>query len=102
MGYVQAAIAAASAVYGIVQGDRSNRAQKRGLQLQAEAQQAAVQQATRQERASADALARENQKIPDIGAMLTRAQEGSGYTSLLSGSRGTAGRSLGRPTLLGG
>lgn len=100
MGYT--AVALASLTYGVVQGERSSQAQKKGLRLQAEAQQAAVQQATRQERASADALARENQKIPDIGAMLTRAQEGSGYTSLLSGSRGTAGRSLGRPTLLGG
>ena len=102
MGYVQAAIAVAGAVYGVIQGERSSQAQKKGLRLQAEAQQAAVQQATRQERASADALARENEKIPDIGAMLTRAEDGSGYSSLLSGMRGTGNRSLGRPTLLGG
>lgn len=102
MGYVQAAVAAASAIYGIVQGERSSQAQKKGLRLQKEAQDAATAQAMRQERASSEQYARENAKIPDIGAMLTSAQDSSGYSSLLSGTRGNAGRSLGRPTLLGG
>jgi len=102
MGYVQAAVAAASAIYGIVQGERSSQAQKKGLRLQKEAQDAASAQAMRQERASSEQYARENAKIPDIGAMLTSAQDSSGYSSLLSGTRGNAGRSLGRPTLLGG
>lgn len=102
MGYVQAAVAAASAIYGIVQGERSSQAQKKGLRLQKEAQDAATAQAMRQERASSEQYARENAKIPDIGAMLTSAQDSSGYSSLLSGVRGNAGRSLGRPTLLGG
>ena len=87
MGYVQAAVAAASAIYGIVQGERSSQAQKKGLRLQKEAQDAASAQAMRQERASSEQYARENAKIPDIGAMLTSAQDSSGYSSLLSGVR---------------
>lgn len=96
------AIAVASLTYGVIQGERGSQNQKKGLRLQKEAQDAATAQAMRQERASSEQYARENAKIPDIGAMLTSAQDSSGYSSLLSGVRGNAGRSLGRPTLLGG
>lgn len=96
------AIAVASLTYGVIQGERGSQNQKKGLRLQREAQDAATAQAMRQERASSEQYARENAKIPDIGAMLTSAQDSSGYSSLLSGVRGNSGRSLGRPTLLGG
>lgn len=104
MGYVQAIVAAAGAVYGIVQGERSSQAQKKGLRLQAEAQQAAAARATVADRAAADQYARENRKVPDIGALLTQESSLSGSSSLLSGPRGVGSGQLklGRPTLLGG
>lgn len=104
MGYVQAAIAVAAMAYGVIQGERSSQAQKKGLRLQAEAQDRAEARAVRQENAAAESYRRENAKIPDIGAMLTQEQTLAGTNSLLSGPGGVAaGRlRLGRPTLLGG
>lgn len=104
MAAVQPIIAAASLVYGIVQGERGSQAQKKGLRLQGEAQQAAMASAARAEQTAADQWARENRKAPDIGALLTSEQQLAGSGSLLSGAAGVPGGKLklGRPTLLGG
>lgn len=102
MGY--SAVLAVGATYGVIQGERSSQAQKRGLRLQAEAQKAAMASARKQEAASAEEYARANRRQPDIGSLLMDAERGAGMSSLLSGPGGVANSrlKLGRPSLLGG
>ena len=103
MGYVQAAIAAAGLVYGVVQGERGNRAQKRGLAMQAEAQQSAEDAAMRQERQTAEAQRKAARRPADVSALLA-GERGMGISSMLSGPAGVALNRLrlGRSSALGG
>ena len=103
MGYVQAAAAVAGLAYGVIQGERGNKASKMGLRSQAAAQQAAQGAAMRQERNAAEATAKANAKAPDVSALLA-GQQGFGISSMLSGSAGVALNRLrlGRASALGG
>lgn len=102
MGYVQAAAAVAGLAYGVIQGERGNKAQKLGLRQQGEAQRAAEGAAMRQERQASEAQAKANAKAPDVSALLA-GQQGFGVSSMLSGPAGVALNRLrlGRGSALG-
>lgn len=103
MGYVQAALAIAGAAYGVIQGERTNKAQKKGLGLQAAAQRTATDAAMRQQRQADEAAARANAKKPDVSALLA-GEQGFGVSSMLTGPAGVALNRLrlGRSSALGG
>lgn len=103
MGYVQAAAAVAGLAYGVIQGERGNAAQKKGLRQQADAQRFAEGAAMRQERQAQEAQAKANAKAPDVSALLA-GQQGFGVSSMLSGPAGVALNRLrlGRSSALGG
>lgn len=75
----------------IVQGDAQARAQRRGLRDQREAQDRNLQIAMRQERLSAEEIARANRRAPDIGAQLIGAIEqaaaGGNRATMLRGTK---------------
>lgn len=103
MGYVQAALAVAGTAYGIIAGERSGAAQRKGLRLQAAAQQTAEDAAMRQQRLADEASAKANAKKPDISALLA-GEQGLGVSSMLTGPAGVALNRLrlGRSSALGG
>ena len=103
MGYTQAALAIAGTVHSLVQGKRSSTAQKRGLALQAAAQQTAEDAAMRQQRMADEASAKANARKPDISALLA-GEQGLGVSSMLTGPAGVALNRLrlGRSSALGG
>lgn len=103
MGYVQAALAVAGLTQSIIQNERGQRAQRRGLQQQAQAQQFAEDAALRQERQAAEAQRKAARRPADVSALLA-GERGMGISSMLSGPAGVAmGRlKLGRSSALGG
>ena len=79
-----------SAVYG---AERQATAQRRALREQRQAQDAALAATIRQERNSAEAIARANRKQPDLGAMIAGqlAASAAGGNRATQLSRGTLG-----------
>lgn len=102
MAVITAAAAVAGLAYGIIQGERSSMAQKKGLRQQADAQRFAEGAAMRQEREASEAQAKANAKAPDVSALLA-GQQGFGVSSMLSGPAGVALNRLrlGRGSALG-
>lgn len=103
MGQIQAAIALAGLAYGVIQGERGSKAQKRGLRQQADAQQFAEDAALRQERQASEAQRRAARRPADVSALLA-GERGMGISSMLSGPAGVALNRLrlGRSSALGG
>lgn len=102
MAQIQAIAAVAGLAYGIIQGERGNSAQRKGLRQQADAQRFAEGAAMRQERSAQEAQAKANQRGPDVSALLA-GQQGYGVSSMLSGPAGVALNRLrlGRGSALG-
>ena len=92
--YIIASALILSTASQIHTAERQAKAQRRSLRDQSAAQDQALAQATRQERQSAEAIARANRKTPDIGAMLA----GQLATAAAGGNRATTLR----PPALGG
>lgn len=95
-------LGAGASVYG---AERSAAGQKKALRAQEQAQKQAVGEAVSQKRASEEAMAKANQKTPDISAIMADAMNRSsagGAGTRLSGS-GIGANSLGlaRTRLLG-
>ena len=96
------AIAVASLTYSVIQGERSSSARRKGLRLQAAAQQTAEDAAMRQQRMADEASAKANARKPDISALLA-GEQGLGVSSMLTGPAGVALNRLrlGRSSALG-
>lgn len=102
MATATAIAALAGLAYGVVQGERSAAATKKGLRQQADAQRFAEGAAMRQERSAQEAQAKANARAPDVSALLA-GQQGFGVSSMLSGPAGVALNRLrlGRGSALG-
>lgn len=87
---ITAIAAVASAGAAVNSGIQQNRAQKRALGEQKDAQQAASTSAQRQEAANAETIKRANSKKPNVAALLADAQRltGKAPKTQLTGSNG--------------
>ena len=101
MSWIAAAVAigAVATSYSIYSGERANSMQKK-------AQDQAVDAATKQEKANDEAVNRANQKTPDVGGILSAAQQASktgASGTMLTGPTGIdqSMLQLGRKSLLG-
>ena len=101
-----AAATTANTGYNMVQGNQASQKQKGELDKQNRAQADALAMQKQQAAASQEAVNRANQKMPDVGAIMSAAQQAarSGVSStMLTGPTGIDPTSmqLGKKTLLG-
>jgi hypothetical protein len=99
-----AGAAAAGTAYTIYQGERQNKMQERSLQMQQQANQRAIETATKQEKSAEENIRAANRKQADVSSILAAAQDaGGGDRTLLTGPMGVDPNqlALGRNTLLG-
>lgn len=102
---VTAAVAAvASTGYTIYAGEKQAKQQERSLQMQSQANQRAIETATKQEKSAEENIRAANRKQADVSSILAAAQDaGGGDRTLLTGPMGVDPNqlALGRNTLLG-
>lgn len=98
----QTAAAVGGTTYGVVQGERAQRAGRYGRREQAAAQEQAEGAAMRAARIAAENEKKANARGPDVSALLA-GQQGFGVSSMLSGPAGVALNRLrlGRGSALG-
>jgi len=97
-------LGAGASVYG---AEKSAAGQRKALRVQEQAQKQAIGEAVSQKRASEEAMAKANQKTPDISAIMAdamnRSSQGAAGTRLSGSGLGQGNNSLGlaRTRLLG-
>ncbi len=104
MAFTAAAAAVVGTGYTIYQGEKQNKMQERSLQMQSQANQRAVESATKQEKSAEENIRAANRKQADVSSILAAAQDaGGGDRTLLTGPMGVDPNqlALGRNTLLG-
>ena len=99
--------AAVGTGYSIYQGEKASAQQEKSLQMQEQAQQEAKSAAKSQERKSEMAYNAANRKTPDVGAIMSSAEQaakGGPSGTMLTGPAGVDPNqlALGKNTLLGG
>jgi hypothetical protein len=101
---VAAAAAATSTAYSIYSGEQQKKQQEKSLAMQSQANQRAVETATKQEKSAEENVRAANRKQADVSAILAAAQDtGGGDRTLLTGPMGVDPNqlALGKNTLLG-
>jgi len=104
MAFTAAAAAVVGTGYTIYQGEQQAKQQERSLQMQQQANQRAVETATKQEKSAEENVRAANRKQADVSSILAAAQDaGGGDRTLLTGPMGVDPNqlALGRNTLLG-
>lgn len=95
-------IGAGTSIYG---SEKSAAGQRKALRAQEQAQKQAVGEAVSQKRASEEAMAKANQKTPDISAIMadamSRSSQGAAGTRLSGSGLGVNSLGLARTRLLG-
>jgi hypothetical protein len=98
--------AIAAVTYTIYSGERANRMQEEQLQMQRETNQRNIQMQEKADKQAEEAVNKQNAKRPDVGAMMSAAEQSANagdMSTMLTGAQGVKPEDLllGRKTLLG-